>query len=110
MSLVWSGPEETWQKWLVRLQSSLSNGGDRRDLTQGWEGRTRGAVSKYDAWARMDPEFRTIFIIVSEVFFFPFCSHRKKPKTMLLCWIFPVPGAALYVWKMTLYAMYLASK
>lgn len=70
MSLVWSGPVESWQKWLVRLQSSLSDGGDRRDLTQGWEGRTKGVVSKYDAWARMNPEVWTIFIIVSEVFFF----------------------------------------
>lgn len=70
MSRVWSGPVESWQKWLVRLQSSLGDGGDRRDLTQGWEGRTKGVVSKYDAWARMDPEVWTIFIIVSEVFFF----------------------------------------
>lgn len=103
MSLVWSGAEETW------LQSSLSGGGDRRDLTQGWEGRTRGVVSKYDTWARMDPEFWTIFIIISEVFFL-FVVTERNQKQCYCVGCFPVPGAALYVWKMTLYAMYLASK
>lgn len=83
MSLVWSGPKETW------LQSSLSDGGDRRDLTQGWEGRTRGVVSKYDTWARMDPEFWTIFII-SEVFFL-FVVTERNQKQCYCVGCFPVP-------------------
>lgn len=41
---------------------SLSDEGDRRDLTQGWEGRVKGVVGKQDAWTRMDSEFWAIFI------------------------------------------------
>lgn len=81
----------------MKLQSvilSLSDEGDRRDLTQGWEGRIKGVVGKH-TWARMDPEFWTVFIIISGFFFF--CNHRNKPKAMLLCWMFSVLGAALCV-------------
>lgn len=45
---------------------SLNDEGDRRGLTQGWEGRVKGAVGKQDAWERMDPEFWAVFIIITE--------------------------------------------
>lgn len=43
---------------------SLSDEGDRRDLTQGWDGRVKG-FGKQDARSRMDSEFWEVFIIVS---------------------------------------------
>lgn len=71
----------------MRLQSSLCDGGDRRDLTQGWEGRTKGVVSKYDAWARMDPEFRTIFIIISEFFLLFVVTERNQKRYCVGCFL-----------------------
>lgn len=43
-------------------------------------------------------------------FFFLFVVTERNQKQCYCVGCFPVPGAALYVWKMTLYAMYLASK
>lgn len=71
----------------MRLQSSLGNGGDQRDLTQGWEGRTKGVVSKYDAWARVDPEFWTIFIVISEVFLFVVTERNQKQCYCVGCFL-----------------------
>lgn len=43
-------------------------------------------------------------------FFFLFVVTERNQKQRYCDGCFPVPGAALCVWKMTLYAMYLASK
>lgn len=74
----------------MKLQSvilSLSDEGDRRDLTQGWEGRIKGVVGKH-TWARMDPEFWTVFIIISGFFFFVIIETNQKQCYCVGCFLF----------------------
>lgn len=88
MSLVWSGPVESWQKWLVRRRVVSAMEVTGETLLRVGKGELKGLLASMtlgQGWIQRSGQS-----LSSLVRFSSFCSHRKKPKTMLLCWMFSV--------------------